>query len=75
MKKFSHFDLKSESQAELKFDPGFQVIGEYLSQFDSLLRDNLTQKLTLNNESILLKYSPITWNPEFNFSSTSDSSF
>ena len=29
--------------AELKFDPGFQVIGEYMSQIDSTLRVNLTQ--------------------------------
>ena len=33
--------LKVESLAELKFDPGFRVIGEYLSQIDSILRVNL----------------------------------
>ena len=31
---------KVESLAELKFDPGFRVIGEYLSQIDSILRVN-----------------------------------
>ena len=36
-KKLSHFDLKIESLAELKFDLGFGVIGEYLSQIDSIL--------------------------------------
>ena len=34
---------KFESMAELKFDPGFRVIEEYLSQIDSILRDNFTQ--------------------------------
>ena len=33
--------LKVQSLAELKFDPGFRVIGEYLSQIDSILRVNL----------------------------------
>ena len=28
---------------ELKFDLGFRVIGEYLSQFDSILRVRLSQ--------------------------------
>ena len=32
--------LKVESLAEIKFDPGFRVIGEYLSQIDSILRVN-----------------------------------
>ena len=32
---------KVESLADLKFDPGFWVIGEYLSQIDSKLRVNL----------------------------------
>ena len=27
-----------ESQVEVNFDPGFRVIGEYLSQIDSILR-------------------------------------
>ena len=31
-----------ESLAELKFDPGFRVIGEYLSQIDSILRVKLS---------------------------------
>ena len=34
---------KVESLAELKFDTGFQVIGEHLSQIDSILRVNFTQ--------------------------------
>ena len=41
-KKWSHFDLKVESLAELKFDPGFRVIGEYLSRIESILRVNLS---------------------------------
>ena len=32
---------KVESLAELKFDPGFRVIGKYLSRIDSILRVNL----------------------------------
>ena len=36
---------KVESLAKLKFDPGFRVIGEYLSQIHSILRVNLTQIL------------------------------
>ena len=39
-KKLSHYDLKVDSLVELKFDPGFRVIGEYLSQKDSILRVN-----------------------------------
>ena len=39
-KKRSHFDLKSWVTAELKFDPRFRVIGEYLSQIDLILRVN-----------------------------------
>ena len=31
---------KVESLAELKFDPRFRVIGEYLSQIDWILRVN-----------------------------------
>ena len=57
---------KFESLAELKFDPWFRVIGEYLSQMDNL---------TLNIESIWLKYSPITLKPGSNFSSASDGQF
>ena len=49
---------KVESLVELKFDPGFRVIGEYI-----------WFKLTLNVESIWLKYSPITRNLGSNFSS------
>ena len=36
------FTQKVESLAELKFDPGFWVIIEYLSQIDSILRVKLT---------------------------------
>ena len=61
---------KDESLAELKFEPGLREIGKYLSQIDSQI-DNLT----LNIESIWLKYSPITRNPVSNFSSVSDSTF
>ena len=41
--KKSHFDIKVESLAELKFDPAKWVTGEYLSQIDSTLRVKLTQ--------------------------------
>ena len=34
---------KVGSLADLKFDPGFRVIGEYLSQIDSQYPANLTQ--------------------------------
>ena len=76
-KKWVILTLKVESLAELKFDPGLQVIREYLSQIDSILRvkSNWQFKLTLNIESIRLKYSPITQNPGSNFSSASDSTF
>ena len=82
---------------ELRFDSGFRVIGEYLTQIDAILRVNLSNclsilsqpdsnilqilgipgefqfvKLTLNIESILLIYSPITRNPGSNFSSPCD---
>ena len=55
-KKLSHFDLKIESQAEIKFDPEFRVIFDIESQIDNL---------TLSIESIWLKYPPIIRNPEF----------
>ena len=42
-KKLSHFDIKIESLAELKFDPAKWLTGEYLSQIDSTLRVKLTQ--------------------------------
>ena len=32
---------------ELKFDPGFRVIGECLTHTDSILRVNLTQLLNI----------------------------
>ena len=35
--------LKVESLAELKLEPGFHVIAEYLSQIDSMSGINLTQ--------------------------------
>ena len=38
--KWSHFDLKVETVGT-KIRPGFRVIGEYLSQNDSILRVNL----------------------------------
>ena len=38
--KWGHFDLKVESLAELKFDPEFRVIWEYLSQIHSILKVN-----------------------------------
>ena len=77
MKHFSQYQLvafleeKMESiwpqklshRVELKFDPGFQVIGEYFSQIDSQYRINLTQILTNYSES------------GSNFSSTRDSTF
>ena len=44
-KKLSHFDIKSKSLAELKFDPAKWVTGEYLSQIDS------TESNWLNIES------------------------
>ena len=34
---------KVKSLVELKFEPGFRVIGEYLSQIDSILRVKLTR--------------------------------
>ena len=64
---------KVESLAELEFDPKYRVIREYLSQ----CRVNIIQiiLLTLNIESIWLKYYPITRNPGSNSSSASDSTF
>ena len=66
---------------ELKFDPGFRVIEEYLSKIDSILRVNFNLTLNISNqfdsnilqlalnlESIGLKYSPITRDPGSNFS-------
>ena len=50
---------------ELKFDPGFRVIGEY---FES----NLLYQIEKQFDS---KYSPIIPNPGANCSSTSDSTF
>ena len=48
-KKLSYFDLKNwVTGGTIEFDTGFWVIGEYLSQFDSQYRVNLT----LNIESI-----------------------
>ena len=40
--KMDSFWPKKLSQGELKFDPGFRVIGEYMSKIDSILRVNLT---------------------------------
>ena len=36
-KKWSHFTYKVESLEELKLDTGFRLIGEHLSQIDSIL--------------------------------------
>ena len=41
---------KDESLAELKFDPGFQKNGEYLSQFDSQNRVNWSQIFSNDSE-------------------------
>ena len=38
---------KVESLAELKFDPGFRVIGKYLSQIDWILRVKLSESIWL----------------------------
>ena len=38
---------------ELKFETGFRVIGEYLSQMDSILRGNLTQLFSNYSESLV----------------------
>ena len=45
---------KVESLAELKFDPGFRVIGEHLSQIDSIF--GVKFELTLNIKSIWLNF-------------------
>ena len=42
---------KVESLVELKFDPGFRVIGEYMSQIDFQYRVNLTQIFSNCSES------------------------
>ena len=39
--KIESFRPKNEWLAELKLEPGFRVIGEYLSQIDSILRFKL----------------------------------
>ena len=59
---------KVESLVELKFDPGFRVIGEYLSKIDSILRVNFKF-----NSQYLVNLIPITRNSWSNFSSTRDS--
>ena len=41
---------KVESLVELKFDPEFRVIGEYLSQIDSILRVKLTITLSISSQ-------------------------
>ena len=65
-KKWSHFDLKNWVTGGTKIRPG--IPSNWLDIVSRL-------KLTLNIESIWLKYSPITRNPELNFSSASDSTF
>ena len=70
-KKWSHFDLKSwvNGGSKIRSVINWLVIGEYLSQINSNF------KLTLNIESIWLKYFPINRNSGSNFSSASDSTF
>ena len=46
----SFWPEKFESLAELKFDPGFRVIGEYSSQINSILRVNLTIWLSISSQ-------------------------
>ena len=41
--------------AELKFDPGFQVIGEYLSQIDSILKVKCTIWLSMSSQFYVWK--------------------
>ena len=70
----SFWHKKVESLAELKlgkFDPGFQVIGEYLSQIDSI---QIWESVWIDSQ-IWLQYSPITRYPRSNFSSGNDSTF
>ena len=49
MRKWSHFDLKSLVTGGNKIDPGFRVIGEYLSQIarylESQFNSNILQLL------------------------------
>ena len=48
-KKWIHFDLKSWVTGGTKIRPGFRVIGEYLSQIDSILRVKLTRYWTFDS--------------------------
>ena len=41
--------LEVKSLAELKFDPGFWVIGEYLSQIDLIMKVKFKNLLNLEN--------------------------
>ena len=63
---------KIGSLAELKFEHGLRVIGEYLSHIDTILRVYSNWRSIY---SIWLKYSQMTPNPGSNFSSASDSIF
>ena len=58
--KWSHFNLKSWVTNGTKIWPVIQVIGECLSQIDSI---SSQFKLIFNIESSWHKYSPITWIP------------
>ena len=66
-----YFDLKVESLMELKFNPGFRVIGKYLSQIDCQYRVNLTQIFSNYSES-RVEFKFRQW---FSFSSQNDSIF
>ena len=60
-KKFSHFDLKSESVMELEFDRAKWVTGEYLSQFDSQSWANLTLNVEPIRLSMLRQFDSQCW--------------
>ena len=53
-KKWSHFDLKVESLAELKFDPGFQSSNWRIFESNWFDIESQINNLTLSTESILV---------------------
>ena len=53
--KMESFWPKKLSPAELKYDPRFRVIEEYLSQIDSILRVKLSIWLLISSQFELLK--------------------
>ena len=73
-KKWSHFDLKSWVTGGSKFRPW--ILSNWII-FESKWLDieSLIDNLTLNIESIWLKYYPITQNLGLNFISACDSTF